>query len=262
MQKFKIAVAKNRFDKNCINTEMTWEDFLRRIAIPIKTPENYEQFISLPKPKQDELKDVGGFIAGETKDGRRQATSIINRCMIVLDADNIEPGQTQKIIGLVDGLKCTYVIYSTRKHSSYKPRLRIVIPTNRIMTPDEYEPVARMIAKSFMGVLDKSTFDVNRIMYWPSCSKDSEFICTYNQEQRGLVDVDGVLGLYKNWKDVSEWIRVPGENEIAIKDTQGRKLMNPCDKKGIIGAFNTVYDIHSAITEFLTDRYEPRKNRR
>ena len=61
-----------------------------------------------------------------------------------------------------------------------------------------------------------------------------------------------------NWNECPE----SGENEIAIKDTQGRKLMNPCDKKGIIGAFNTVYDIHSAITEFLTDRYEPRKNRR
>lgn len=130
------------------------------------------------------------------------------------------------------------------------------------MTPDEYEPVARKIAKDFIDILDKSTFDVNRIMYWPSCSCDSEFVFRCNQEQRGLVDVDGVLRLYKNWKDVSEWDRLQGENEIAIKDTQGRKLINPCDKKGIIGAFNTVYDIHSVIAEFLTDVYEPRKNRR
>lgn len=260
--KLKITVAQNRFDKNCINTEFTWEDFLSRIRTPIRTTETYEQFMSFPRSKQDNLKDVGGFIAGESKDGKKQATSILNRCMVVLDADNIEHGQTQKIIGLIDGKTYNYAIYSTRKHSSYKPRLRIIIPTNRVMTPDEYEPVARKIAEPFMGILDKSTFEVNRIMYWPSCSKNSEFIFTHNQVQRGLVDVDGVLGLYKNWKDVSEWPKAPNENEIATKDTQGHKLMNPCEKKGIVGAFNTIYDIHSAIAEFLTNVYEPRKSRR
>lgn len=89
--KFKIAVGKNRFDKNCINTEFEWNEFLNRIARPIRTTETYEQYLAMPKEKQGILKDVGGFISGETKDGRRRATSIINRCMITLDADNIEP---------------------------------------------------------------------------------------------------------------------------------------------------------------------------
>lgn len=91
MLKFKIAVAQNRYDKKCINTEFDWNSFLSRISTPIRTIETYEQFMSFSKSKQDNLKDVGGFIAGESKDGRRQATSIINRCMVVLDADNIEP---------------------------------------------------------------------------------------------------------------------------------------------------------------------------
>ena len=259
--KFKIAVGKNRYDKNCINTEFEWVDFLNRIARPMKTAETYAQYMAMDKGKQGKIKDVGGFIAGETKDGKRQVTSMINRCMITLDADTIAPNETQKIINLVDGLCCTYAIYSTRKHSSSTPRLRIVIPTSRLMTPDEYEPAARMIAKPFLDILDKSTFDINRIMYWPSCSTDSEFIFTYNQTERGLVNVDYYLNKYKNWRDANEWPRLPNENEIVIRDTQGRKLINPCDKKGIIGAFNTVYDIHSAIAQFLPDVYEPRKCR-
>lgn len=258
--KFKIAVGKSRFDKNCINTEFDWIDFLNRVSRPVRTAETYAQYMALDKGKQGELKDAGGFIAGETKDGRRQTNSIINRCMITLDADTIAPKETHKVINLVDGLGCTYAIYSTRKHSSATPRLRIVIPTNRLMAPEEYEPVARMIAKPFLDILDKSTFDVNRIMYWPSCSADSEFVFTYNQVPRGLVNVDCILNeSYKNWHDVNEWPKLPNEYEIAIKDTQGRKLINPCDKKGIIGAFNTVYDIHSAIEQFLSDVYEPRK---
>lgn len=126
------------------------------------------------------------------------------------------------------------------------------------MAPDEYEPVARMIAKPFMNILDKSTFDVNRIMYWPSCSSNSEFIFTYNQEPRGLIDVEQILGKYTNWHNIDEWPRLIDENTIALKNTQGRKLMNPSEKNGIVGAFNTVYDIHSAIATFLSDVYEPR----
>ena len=52
----------------------------------------------MKKSQQDELKDVGGFVAGELKDNRRKAENVLNRCLVTLDADNIEPGQTQKII--------------------------------------------------------------------------------------------------------------------------------------------------------------------
>lgn len=256
--KFKIAVGKNRFDKNCINTEFDWVAFLNRIARPTKTTETYSQYMSMDKGKQGDLKDVGGFIAGETRDGRRQVTSIMNRCMITLDADTISPNETQKVINLVDGLGCTYAIYSTRKHSSATPRLRIVIPTSRTMTPEEYEPVARMLARPFLDILDKSTFDVNRIMYWPSCSTDSEFVFTYNQTPRGLVDVDIILNeKYINWRDINEWPRLPNENEIIRKE--GKKLGDPTQKEGIVGLFCKTYDVHRAIAEFLTDVYEPRK---
>ena len=120
---------------------------------------------------------LDGFVAGELKDNRRKAENVLNRCLVTLDADNIEPGWTQKVLNLVSGLGCSYTVYSTRKHCEAKPRLRIVIPTDRLMTTEEYEPVARKIA-SFIGIeiMDNSTFEPSRLMYWPSCSKDSEFV--------------------------------------------------------------------------------------
>lgn len=97
MQKFKIAVAQNRFDSKLKSEEYSWEQFLNRIGNPTITAETYEQFKSMSDEQKNNLKDVGGFIAGETKGGKT-SKDIINRCMITLDADHIEPRTDRKYI--------------------------------------------------------------------------------------------------------------------------------------------------------------------
>lgn len=128
------------------------------------------------------------------------------------------------------------------------------------MTPDEYEPVARMIAKSIgIEMMDISTYEASRLMYWPSCSiDDKEFVFRTNKNERGLIDVDGVLGLYKDWKNPDEWPKSKKEDKNIKKEL--KKLGNPAEKDGIVGAFCTVYDIHTAIEKFLSDVYEPSDN--
>ena len=108
-------------------------------------------------------------------------------------------------------------MYSTRKHIDYKPRLRIIIPTDRVMTTDEYEPIARKIA-SFIGmeIMDSSTFEPSRLMYWPSCSKDSTFIFKF--ADKAFASCDGLLGLYKNWHDINEWPRIEKEPDLIRKE--------------------------------------------
>lgn len=166
MQKFKIAVGESRKSINWKNTEITWEDFLRRVGTPVRTSETYEQFKNMSPAQQGELKDVGGFVAGTIKNGRRKAENIVDRCMVTLDADNIESGGTQKVLQAVNALNYAFVVYSTRKHHPSKPRLRIIFPTSRSMLPDEYEPIARYVAKVIgMSIMDKSTFETSRLMY-------------------------------------------------------------------------------------------------
>lgn len=253
-KKLKISVAQNRKSIKWVTEEISWSSFIQKVSNPIKTTETYEQFIRFKKTQQDELKDVGGFVAGELKDGRRKAENILNRCLVTLDADNIEPGQTQKILNLVDGLGCGYAVYSTRKHHPSKPRLRIIIPTDRLMTTEEYEPVSRKIA-SFIGmeIMDPSTFEASRLMYWPSCSKDSEFVFDY--KDKPFVSVDGILNLYKNWKDISEWPKIANEPEQIKREIQKQK--DPLEKDNLIGAFCRIYDISSVIEKYLSDVYEP-----
>ena len=83
-------------------------------------------------------------------------------------------------------------MYSTRKHSDYQPRLRVIIPVDRSMTSDEYEPVARKLGNMIgIGLCDPTTFEVARLMFWPSCSSDSTYIHTY--EDKKFVDIDSLL---------------------------------------------------------------------
>ena len=69
------------------------------------------------------------------------------RDVLTLDLDEIPGGQTGEILRRVDALGCAYAVYSTRKHSPEHPRLRVLIPTARTVSADEYEPIARKTAR-------------------------------------------------------------------------------------------------------------------
>ena len=68
----------------------------------------------MKKAQQDDLKDVGGFMAGTLSGPRRKANNVTGRDVITLDLDNIPPGGTEDVLRRVEGLSCGYCIYSTR----------------------------------------------------------------------------------------------------------------------------------------------------
>lgn len=112
--------------------KMMWSDFVLRVSQPVVSPETYREYRAMSKAQQDELKDVGGYVGGTLADGRRRNGSLTGRYLITLDADNIPAGGTEDIIKRVSALGCASVIYSTRKHEGAAPRLRIVIPSDRV----------------------------------------------------------------------------------------------------------------------------------
>ena len=112
--------------------ELLWSDFVQKLARPLRTGESFQQYKSLPKPDQENLKDIGGFVGGTLKGPRRKNENAGERHLITLDADTIEPGGAQRVLNTVSGLGCAYAVYSTRKHEGAAPRLRIVVPLGRI----------------------------------------------------------------------------------------------------------------------------------
>ena len=229
-----------------------WSELVEKLRTPVRGTETLADYMKLPKSKQDDLKDVGGFVAGVLEGNRRKASNVSGRDVITLDLDNIQPGQTQDTLRRIDGLGCAYAVYSTRKHQEAKPRLRVLVPLNRTASADEYEPLARKLA-SIIGIelCDPTTFEASRLMYWPSCSSDSTYV--YQHGDKPFLDGDGLLAMYTNWHNVSEWPEVPGAQQSHVK--LAAKQGDPTVKTGVVGAFCRIYDIYSAIETFLPGEY-------
>lgn len=252
-RKLQISTAGTRKATHWPKSEIMWSEFVEKLKTPVRGTETLEQYLALSKSQQDELKDVGGFVGGTFAGDRRKAANVTGRDLITLDLDNIPTGQTEDILRRVDGLGCAAAVYSTRKHSEYAPRLRVIIPVDRTGTADEYEPAARKLA-SLIGIefCDPTTFEASRLMYWPSCSSDSQYVAEVYDKP--FCSLDGVLGMYGDWHDISQWPQVPGSE--AIERRRLARQENPTVKRGIIGAFCRTYTITQAMEKFIPGMYE------
>lgn len=245
-----IATGQSRKSKLWKNTKMTWTDLVERLQTTTRTSETHGEYMNMPKSQQDDIKDVGGFVGGRVKDGRRRSGSIADRTLLTLDADFATDDFCDNISLFCD---FTYCIYSTHKHTAEKPRYRLVIPLSRPCTPDEYEAAARMVAYDIgIDMFDDTTYQPHRLMYWPSTSIDGEYV--FEHEETRPLDVDKVLAKYDDWHNVSSW-PVSSRTTKAL-DRQVKKQEDPTGKKGIIGAFCRTYDIHLCIEKYLADVYE------
>jgi predicted P-loop ATPase len=224
-------------------------EFWARLGNAHRSTETLTQYRELPKSKQDELKDVGGFVAGTFKAEKRRACDVTGRDIITLDLDNIPAGQTDSILLRLDSLGVGYCVYSTRKHAPEAPRLRVLLPLSRTVTADEYEPIARKAGEIIgMDYCDKTTFEASRMMYFPSCCSDSQYV--YRYADKPFVDADGLLAMYPDWRDVSGW---PGMSAQNIP--RGKTQKDPTEKTGAVGAFCRVYDVPAVIAAYLPDKY-------
>ena len=248
-----ISTAGSRKAAHWPKSEILWSDFVEKLKTPVRSMETLDQYLALPKSRQDELKDVGGFVGGTFRGDRRKASNVEGRDLITLDLDNIPAGKTEDILRRVGGLGCAAAVYSTRKHAGYAPRLRVIIPVDRTATADEYEPAARKLAHLIgIGFCDPTTFEASRLMYWASCCSDSQYV--YEAYDAPFCSLDGLLSMYGDWHDVNQWPQVPGEEANARRRLA--KQEDPTTKRGVIGAFCRTYSITQAMERFIPGMYE------
>ena len=232
---------------------MRLSEFYERLGLPARSEETLAEYLNLPKGQQDEMKDVGGFVAGTLNGPRRKANAVTGRDLITLDLDNIPAGGTDDVLRRLEALNCGYCVYSTRKHMPAAPRLRVLLPLSRTCSADEYEPCARRMADLIgMELADQTTFEACRLMYWPSCSSDSQYVFHYTD--REMLSVDWLLSTYEDWHDITSWPALPGTAALA---RPAAKQGDPLTKNGVVGAFCRVYDIEAAMQAFLPNVYTP-----
>ena len=247
----KIAVGNSRMDKKWKNRDISWEDLCQRVSSTIRTTETVEEYRKLKKGAQDNIKDVGGFVGGQLREGRRKNGMVLCRSMLTLDMDYGEPGIWDEI-DLLHDFRCC--VYSTHKHTPEHPRLRMIIPLARDITEEEYPAVARMVAKEIgIDLFDDTTYEACRLMYWPSTSANGEFF--YKTKEGPLLDPDAYLAKYADWHDASTW-PVSSRQSEAVRRSITQQA-DPLEKPGIVGTFCRAYTIEEAIETFLSDVYEP-----
>lgn len=223
----------------------TWDRFVKRVQFTHRTSETLAVFMTSPKPRQDEIKDVGAFFTGYLADGKRQKDKVKSRSMLVLDIDDGYPDLWEDFICFYNSAA---LVYSTHKHSPVNVRMRLCMPLDRNVTTEEYEAIARKIA----GVIGTkhvcpSSFQIHQFMYWPSSSKDGDYY--FRHQQGDWLSADQVLSEYRDWTNVAEWPLCPTESEVIRTDL--KKQQDPLEKEGVVGAFCRTYSIAEAIEEFL-----------
>lgn len=238
------------------NVKITWSDLVAKLSEEHKTNETFKEFLKASKEDQLKIKDVGGYVGGYLRAGRRKPENVVHRQLLTLDID-FATLDFWEIFCLQFDIAA--IIHSTHKHCDESPRYRLIIPTSREMTSTEYVAVARKLAGDLnIELFDNTTFEPNRLMLWQSTPKDSKY---YFESQDGpWLDVDEVLSNYVDWKDSSLW--PTAEKKLQeIKDAS-KKQADPETKRGIIGAFCRTYSIQEVIDVFLKEEYVATDNGR
>ncbi|TAN65146.1 hypothetical protein WS9_012805 [Paraclostridium sordellii 8483] len=248
-----IAIGRSRKEINYVNKSISYLDFINNYLKDTKyTKEDYKEYINFSKDIQDNIKDVGGFVGGFLKDGKRRKETVINRSLVTLDADFAYENMIEDIEKNCDFAMC---IYTTHKHTKENPRFRIVIPLSYEVDPIEYEAIARKLAFNIgIDYFDDTTYSPSRLMYFPSTSKDGDYV--FKIIDKTWLNPKDILNSYENYKDESSWHFSSRTKKKVINSNTNTPKENPRLKEGIIGAFCRVYNVFDVIEKYLSNIYK------
>ena len=251
MLTYKITTGRSRLETDWKQREITWQQLCAKLTKAKRTAETAAEYKAMSKAQRGKVKDIGGFVGGTLRGARRKATEVTGRSLVTLDIDFGKAGVADIVADALAGT--AWCLYTTHSHTPQEPRFRLVIPLSREVSPEEYVPIARRLADEIgLALFDPSTYEPSRLMYWPSASKDAEFIGLTGEGEPA--DADALLETYTDWRNVAEW---PVDHRATAPTAKGAKQEDPRTKPGIIGAFCRTYGIAEAIETFLPDVYTP-----
>ena len=255
MRDLAIAYGNNRQAKNWVNKTIRYDDLKERLKVTIRTTESAEEYAKMSRTERDIAKDHGGFVAGVLAGGRRKVETVQSRSMVALDGDRITKEFLEKYEAIAPYTSC---LYTTHSHTEENPRARLVFPLTRDISPEEFVAVSRYLAQ-MLGIdyFDECSYQPNQLMYWPSSPQNGVFV--FKEVDKDWLDPDAILAAHPEWKDPT---RLPtSSRESKANQVTKTKVQDPLAKEGTVGLFNRVFfPVSRALTEFLSDVYEPTEN--
>ena len=252
MRNLAIACGASRQALKWSNKTITFENLKERLKHTLRTPESAEEYAKMSKADRDQAKDHGGFVGGVLIGGRRKVDTVESRSMVSLDGDRVD---TAFLAGFEEKMPFAAALYTTHSSTEEKPRVRIVTPLTRDVTPEEFTAVSRYLAQ-MLGIeyFDECSYLPNQLMYWPSTPMNGVFV--YKETDKPWLDPDEILNAHPEWTDPTRLPTSSRESKASV--TAGKKQKDPLSKDGVVGLFNRVYyPIQKALETFLEDVYEP-----
>jgi P4 family phage/plasmid primase-like protien len=254
MSTFKILEGKDHNATYWNPIEVNTKDWYnRRFKIPITMGITMESFAKASKEIRNEFKNVESFVGAESVSMDRQKNSIKYRTLITLDLDHCDLTTVDKIKAVLSDYE--YILHSTASSTIVEPRYRLIISQVGIVDNIHYEPLCRIIMSEIgIDYFDTTCVEINRLFYYPAIPEGGTYDVWFN-EGKPLIPNEW-LAKYDDWKDISTWVYSERETERIKKELGTYVQQNPKEKSGYIGAFCRIYDIHSVIALYLSDKYE------
>lgn len=257
MDKYTLSVAGSSASLKWTTVKYTWSDFLERLNRDIRSTETMRDFDRLDRTARANLKDVGGYMAGELSGARRLKSAVLSRSMITLDVDYADSLFPVEFDTRFPGVAA--VIYNTRSDREKSRRFRVVIPfAEEVQDVAQYEAAARKMAELLgIDLFDPTTFQAERMMYWQSLSSDQPKV--FEVFEGEPISAEYLLSLYGNneeWRDIRNWAFKSDQEKETRAIVSKAMAQNPREKAGLVGAFCRAYPVPAAIEKYLSDVYE------
>lgn len=240
---FAVATAPRRDSKHWKQGTVTWQELTDWVRVP------------------DDKKEAGNYLLGTLRRTKacqtcedagkelcltRSSAAVVSRSAIALDVDT-PPEHFIDVVEMV--WDNALIIHTTFSSSAKQPKYRILIPTDRPMTPDEYVIACRAAMQKLGNEgFDPSTDQPARYMFRPATADPATY--EYRVIDSDPVAVDDLLGDFD--PDLST---LPMPKPSRFK-------RDPFAIEGVVGAFNRAYRDWDDLIASYDLPYEPAGDRR
>ena len=157
----KIAIGSNETSNAITHKDVTWQQIVKKYTTHKVTAKKGGEYV------------IGGEYSGNI----RREEFLVGRSLLVIDIDSYDGGIDDLAFDL-SMLPFGFVAYSSYRHTSEKPRIRVIAQLARTVSPDEYRVLSRDVCAQMlvpMEAIDKCTFVPNQAMFAPQHSEGGEF---------------------------------------------------------------------------------------
>lgn len=221
------------------------DNFAKISQVGHTTWDSFAKFLARRPPETADKSSEGWYCPAEFNPVYRDGNNLVARHALTFDYDHIDPDDLDNIRSAYADYE--YVMHTTASHTEDKPRVRVVFPLSRPVSPEEFGAVSRKIAARYN--IDKLARESDRpaqMMFKPTVAPGATFWSARNNGGK-WIDVDAVLGEYNDWKNREQWPRRSSGDDIYIV---GDIIVPPDEKLGIVGDFCRAYRVPEAIERF------------